>query len=309
MTKYEPHPAAMHFPLLEGKDYEQLRENIRNHGLYVPLTIYEGKILDGRNRQRACTELGIEPRIETYEGDDPVAFAWAVNGERRHLAHGQKAAIAVEMLPALEEEARKRQLDPLKRGDKFPVPPPVGERNKKGEAVDQAAAIVGISGTSVQQTKAVKERDPKMFEKIKKGEIAVSRAYKQTKDKPRLDGRSIRKSNSQRVDEIKQLVAEGHRTQQIADRLGIHSERVREIAREASIKLADAAIAKSHRIKAARVIEQTVTTIEGCALGLQAIGFNFSDVTAAQAKQWAESLTQPLKALASLRKKLLEISA
>ena len=62
-------------------------------------------------------------------------------------------------LPELEAEARKRQLETLKQYAS--VTPPMGERQGiKGEAIDAAAAIVGVCGSSVQQAKAVRTRDP-----------------------------------------------------------------------------------------------------------------------------------------------------
>jgi len=41
-------------------------------------------ILDGRNRYRACVELGIEPITRDHEGD-PWAFSWSMNGARRDI--------------------------------------------------------------------------------------------------------------------------------------------------------------------------------------------------------------------------------
>ena len=35
--------------------------------------IYEGLILDGRNRYRACEAAGFEPRFRAFVGDDPLA--------------------------------------------------------------------------------------------------------------------------------------------------------------------------------------------------------------------------------------------
>lgn len=59
--EYEFHEIANVFPLLEGEDYSKLVEDIREHGLLDAITLYEDKILDGRNRYRACLDAGVEP--------------------------------------------------------------------------------------------------------------------------------------------------------------------------------------------------------------------------------------------------------
>lgn len=66
-----------------------------------------------------------------------------------------RAAIALELLPELEAEAKKRQA----HGETAPgrtLTPAMGEalKNRKSEAVDAAAKMVGVSGTSVQQANA-----------------------------------------------------------------------------------------------------------------------------------------------------------
>ena len=59
------HPLAELSPPLSPKDYVALVEDIRRHGIKVPILMHEGQILDGRSRYKACRELGIEcPSIE-----------------------------------------------------------------------------------------------------------------------------------------------------------------------------------------------------------------------------------------------------
>jgi ParB-like chromosome segregation protein Spo0J len=55
----KPHPYSEIFPPMEGVDFDALVEDIKTRGLVQPIVLYEGKILDGRNRARACNKLGI----------------------------------------------------------------------------------------------------------------------------------------------------------------------------------------------------------------------------------------------------------
>ena len=95
------HPLAELFPLMEGAAFDELVADIKAHGLHNPITLYETNILDGRNRERACEEAGVEPFYDSYDGDDPLGFVVSQNVARRHLDDSQRAMIAarVENMP------------------------------------------------------------------------------------------------------------------------------------------------------------------------------------------------------------------
>ena len=95
------HPLADEWPLLEGEDFENLVEDIKAHGLREPIWLYQGMILDGRNRYRACLKAGIEPKFRQYDPvvqSDPVAFVISVNANRRNLDLNAKKGVAAKMI-------------------------------------------------------------------------------------------------------------------------------------------------------------------------------------------------------------------
>jgi hypothetical protein len=81
------HPIADMFPLMEGKEFDELVGDIQRRGLGFPIVIFEGQIIDGRNRARACQRAGVEPRYSQFEGkaEDVPRFIVSANIHRRHL--------------------------------------------------------------------------------------------------------------------------------------------------------------------------------------------------------------------------------
>lgn len=92
ITELKNHPAADAFPLMDAIRLDELKADIAANGQREPITLCDGMILDGRNRYRACVELGIEPETREYSGD-PWAFAWSLNGARRDLEATVRALI------------------------------------------------------------------------------------------------------------------------------------------------------------------------------------------------------------------------
>ena len=90
----EFHPLANCFPLIEGPQFDALVKDISEKGQITSIVQFQNKILDGRNRYRACNKLGIKPRITEYEGDDPVGYIISLNIARRHLNSSQRALVA-----------------------------------------------------------------------------------------------------------------------------------------------------------------------------------------------------------------------
>src|SRR5258706_3287713 len=89
----EFHAVANLFPLMQGTAFEELVADIKKNGQREPILCdAEGRILDGRNRYRACRAAGIEPRFVTWDGKGlPAELALSSNLLRRHLNECQRA--------------------------------------------------------------------------------------------------------------------------------------------------------------------------------------------------------------------------
>lgn len=91
-----PHPYSLIFPSMSREEYSQLSTDIAKNGLLEPITVYQGMVLDGRNRDIICHNLGITPKIVEFTGTDQQALDFVIskNLHRRHLSASQRAMVA-----------------------------------------------------------------------------------------------------------------------------------------------------------------------------------------------------------------------
>lgn len=193
---FEDHPLSKAFPLLSDDDIEALAQDILLNGLNEDIVLYEEKILDGRNRYRACIKKGVEPKFVQYSGESPAQFVLSKNLCRRNLTASQRAVAAVELLPLLEREAKQRQdqttrlqRDETGRLTSAPVPEKIPgldneakENNSDGngnpEAREHAAKTMGVNPHYISDAKRIKDSDPELFEQVKNGKVTISAAKK-----------------------------------------------------------------------------------------------------------------------------------
>src|SRR5208337_2407570 len=97
MNNYELHEYAEIFPTMSVAELEQLEEDIKAKGLQHKITLYQGKILDGRHRYEICKKLSLEADFQEYDGDDPLGYVVTANLCRRHLSDSQRAIIAARL--------------------------------------------------------------------------------------------------------------------------------------------------------------------------------------------------------------------
>jgi N6-adenosine-specific RNA methylase IME4 len=152
---FEFHPLANIFPLVEGQEFAELTADIAEHGLHEPIVLHEEKVLDGRNRYRACEAAGVEPRFESYTGDDPVAYVISLNLRRRHLDESQRAMVAA-------------KLATLKLGD---------NQHSEGLPIGRGSELLNVGARSVARAREVQEHGaPELVRAVERGEVSVSAA-------------------------------------------------------------------------------------------------------------------------------------
>jgi len=186
MKEYEYHEYANIFPMLSRPELESLAEDIKNRGLINNIVIYEGKILDGRNRYEACKIAGVQFTSEAYADTDPLGFVMSLNHKRRHMDKSALAVVATratEIIERLRREAQERMKLSEGAGKKGKAVPPY----LKGQSSDQLGKMLGVSGRTIREAEWVKKNDPEEFKKVECGSQTVTAALKQAKEKQKTN--------------------------------------------------------------------------------------------------------------------------
>ena len=168
----EFHPVTEIFPLMQGEQYDQLVQDIHENDLREAIWLHPDKrIIDGRNRHRACVDAGVDPRFRTWDGEGSlIQFVVSLNLHRRHLTSSQRAAAAAEALEQLKIEAKERQ----REGGKTKVRQKFAEAPDAGRATAQAAKMFGTNRTYVAEAAKLRDEDQSTFKAIVKGDFTIS---------------------------------------------------------------------------------------------------------------------------------------
>jgi hypothetical protein len=156
----EFHPLADIFPLMEGEEFDALVADIKANGLRESILLYEGKILDGRNRYRAClaagwTPLAVDQMCEDDLGliEDPAAYVISMNIHRRHLTAEQKRDVLVNLVAAQPEKADRVLAREAKVDHKQ-----ISRARRKAEATGAIAPVEKRTGADGKERKQPAKR-------------------------------------------------------------------------------------------------------------------------------------------------------
>ena len=192
------HPAADVWPMMDAKRYDELLSDVREHGQREPITICDGMILDGRNRYRACVDLGLEPVTRNFNGD-PWALSWSLNGARRDLEDVRRALIKLRCdeesekirSAAIAASGRRKMseamagLPAVKKGESR-KPKDVADHsepqhgNGRHVARDARAAEAHVSSSTMARAEFL-AKHPDIADKVISGEMKPTEAIRQIK--------------------------------------------------------------------------------------------------------------------------------
>ncbi len=106
----EAHALAAGYPLMNEEDAGDVAEGMGKHGFLsiYAVVLWEGKILDGRNRHAVALKTGVVPEFVEFAGtdDEARAFVEMANERRRHANHEEKVEYRRRRIVAAREAGK-----------------------------------------------------------------------------------------------------------------------------------------------------------------------------------------------------------
>lgn len=205
------HQAACIFPMLPDSELQELANDIRKHGLRDPVVLFQGLVLDGRNRWAACEIAGVKPKTRDFTGSpqDALAFVWSSNVHRRHLNSSQ-AAIALAKREILDTQYRKvveaaREMAAKREDVGKPKPQLAAPSVQRIEPTKDNSKLIdhklaesaGTNRTYINQSRKIVEQAPQLAAKIERGEMTIPQASTEMRREEK------RKELSTKTEEVK----------------------------------------------------------------------------------------------------------
>jgi hypothetical protein len=165
------HEYANIYRLLPEAELQKLADDIKGKGQLLPITSYEGKVLDGRNRFNACMLAGVEPRIEPYEGDDPLGLIASLNDHRRHDTEAERALVGARMANLRQGAPEGNKNAAKSNGSTEPFD------SKPAVSITRAAELSGSTPASIKRAKPIVTNGiPALQDMAETGEVSIRAA-------------------------------------------------------------------------------------------------------------------------------------
>lgn len=232
MNQYVKHPLNI-LPDCTLQDFRRLRESIQTYGFNpkFPILLFEGKVLDGWQRCRACAELKVTPVTAEFNGTEEEAMILVREAMlRRNMSKDQIAAFLSkhsEILDQYRAEAKERQMEhggtsPGKKKNTY------GHKStsvRKPTAKEKAAKDFGTSRRKITRADKVKEAFPGLLEKVLKGDISLRKAEEKIKPPDPSDPifKNLSGELNRVVDKIQKISQGDHKPKTTDDWVHLHT--------------------------------------------------------------------------------------
>ena len=178
------HPYTDIWPMMEGRAYERFKADIAANGLLVPILTYKDMVIDGRNRELACEQVGVLVEYKdcgAASDEEALALIVSLNEHRRHMDKNQRAFAADKLANILNgHNYRKTKI----QGISNEIPSVSTTVSSTAESEHQpislvmAAVVMNTSVTRVRRARGIRKHGgEEAVNEVLSGKISLDAQY------------------------------------------------------------------------------------------------------------------------------------
>lgn len=207
--QYEKHKFNF-FPEIDSESFETLKQSIKK-GFDTTLgkiILFEGKILDGWNRYKACIETDTTPVFSNFVGTEEEAFEFSIkaNQERRHLSKSQLATIAIEAEPIWKAIQKKVEEERVEKIRQSRIKQEEERREKERIEYERQQDLIRKENERIKREIELKKQKEIEDDLAKKKEIEVEQERIKKEREIEEHNEKIRIENEKKQKEMVQLI-------------------------------------------------------------------------------------------------------
>ena len=190
---------------MRGEEFEALVNDIKKKNLILPIILYDGTIVDGKNRYRACLKINVAPMFIDYKGKlSAIDLVTSLNGIRRSDSPAAKAEIAKRIMEFLEDQEEEAKIEEALKLEDEPTAEKIRIVREKKKMM-RAAEMAGTTAEKMKQRKVIEgiaEQDldiKGLLRDAEKGKVSMDSVYRQAIKKQEIRARG--KAESEVSDE------------------------------------------------------------------------------------------------------------
>ena len=196
VKEYKQHRLSAIYPRMEDATFDSLCESIRINGFdqHHEIVLFDGEILDGWHRYKACEKVGIDATFRSFDGStrDAIKFVQRENFDRRDLTSSDRAYIAASMktlIDSLMADAKNRQGGGQTELTKSLDNSTTDVHTRQTDSI--LASKTGTNRQYVSDARKLMRDSPKVFNAAKELKISIPDAKKIAKLEPETQTKVI----------------------------------------------------------------------------------------------------------------------
>jgi hypothetical protein len=178
-ARKKQHPYGKTWQPFDEVTFADLVKNVAERGLDKDIVLFNGMVLDGWHRYRACLKTKTQPKFTVFTGTDLQAAELVhASGIRRQVSADQRYAAFDQLCDACPEFKAKYEQLKAKGQQQQQAGTPLATSSQRVDVLGAKAKAAGVSKATAKKVERLKKQKPEAIGDIAAGKTTANKELK-----------------------------------------------------------------------------------------------------------------------------------